>query len=97
MNILAALSQLLPLILQAIHTVETVYPATGSGATKLGVVLSTVDAAVKAAPEIAQHAEAIKAPAQNLVGSIVGILNATGAWQKSGLVQGLNAFAKSGD
>lgn len=108
LEILKLLLTLLPTVMNVVKAVEVAIPQAGAGAQKLKTVLSVVEAAAVAAPPVISDAKgvqtAIKAgdlPAlstglAHLIGSVVSLFNATGAFQKSGFVQGVTT-AQAGE
>lgn len=103
LKILELLLTLMPTVLNVVKAVEVAVPQAGAGAQKLKTVLAVVEAAALAAPPVMTDAKgmqtAVKAgdlPAlssglAHLIGSVVRLFNATGAFQKSGFVQGVTA------
>ncbi len=94
---------LLPTIMDAVQVVEAAVPQAHAGAQKLATVLSTVQAAAKMAPAVVSSATEVKTAVQSgdapnleaglthVINAVVGLFNATGAFQKSGLVQSVTA------
>lgn len=108
LEILKLMLTLLPSIMGAVKAVEIAVPQAGAGAKKLDLVLATVEAAAKIAPTVQNDAQGIKTAAQSgdlpglgqglahLIGAVVGLFNATGAFQKSGFVQAVTAAERDG-
>jgi hypothetical protein len=103
MEMLQLMLGLLPQVIGAVQAVETAFPGKGQGPTKLNAVLSTVNAVAAAAPAVISSGQDIRVAvkqgdAQNIttglthmIGSVVNLFNATGAFQKSGFVQAVTA------
>ena len=88
---------------EVVVTGEAAVPQAGAGAQKLGLVLSAVEGAAKMAPGLVADGQKVATAAgtanipdlvtglTHIVGSTVGFFNAVGAFQKSGVVQAINA------
>lgn len=68
------LIDILPLVYQGVHTAEQTFGA-GNGATKLGAVLQTIEAAHNAAPQIKATFDELRDPATQLINGIVALKN----------------------
>ncbi len=102
LQILEALLGLVPTVINTVKAVQTAIPQAGAGADKLNAVLSTVSAAAAAAPAIttstgqtiaavnAGDSNAMATGLTNMINAFVALFNATGAFQKSGVVQAIN-------
>lgn len=107
LEIIKAMLGLLPLIMQSVAVVEAAVPQAGAGAQKLATVLSTVQAATTILPGVITASDgmqvAVKAGDSTAIGNglahminaVVALFNATGAFQKSGLVQAINEANKT--
>jgi hypothetical protein len=85
----------MPLIIQVVPVVEAAFPGSGLGAQKLATVLSTVQAVVLTAPAVisdgsavavavkAKDVDAINVGLTHIIGAVVALFNATGAFKKS--------------
>lgn len=100
---------LLPLIIETVQAIEKAIPASGAGAHKLDAVLSVVQAAAAVAvpgmPPVAGKDQAtaiedtraaLAGPLTHIINSVVTLLNVTGAFQKSGVVQELTSNPLTG-
>lgn len=87
MQVLFAILQLLPLILNAIVTVENALPGKGQGAAKKGLIMGAIAPAAEAAHGIKGTADVIVPAISSTIDGVVSVLNATGAWPKG--VEGL--------
>jgi hypothetical protein len=75
LTMIKTLFQLLPIVIEGIQVVETLFPANGQGAAKLDLVKGIVSHAGSAAESTFEQV----APAVDLIAkSAVGIMNATG-------------------
>ncbi len=86
---------LLPTIIETVKAVETAFPQPGSGAQKLDLVLSTVQAAAATVPEVvaatgetkaavqAKDVPALTAGLTHVIGAVVSFFNAAGIFKKS--------------
>ncbi len=94
---------LMPTIMRAVKLIEAAVPQKGAGPAKLAAVLSTVEAVALAAPVVVSSGADVKTAVKagdlpnitkgltHIIGSVVSLFNATGAFQKSGFVQGVTA------
>lgn len=74
------LFSMLPMIIDGVKAAEAAFPNAGQGSSKLGTVLSVIEAAHAAAPELqAQYAQ-IKPIATDMVNGVVQVLNKTGVF-----------------
>ncbi len=72
MKLFLAFLQMVPAIIQLVQQVEAAIPAKGKGPEKLNLVLSTVQAAAGAAPQVAALI-----PPSDLAVAVTNIVNAT--------------------
>jgi hypothetical protein len=103
LEMLKLMLSLLPAVMDAVKAVEVAIPQAGAGAKKLETVLSTVQAVIVAAPPIVSSTADIRVAVKasdvpnimqgltHMVSAVVGLFNATGAFQKSGFVQAVTA------
>lgn len=78
------LFSVLPLITQGVAAAEAAFPDQGQGASKLGTVLATLQAAHAAAPAIAADFDAIKPIATDMVNGVVAVMNQVRAGRAAG-------------
>jgi hypothetical protein len=83
LTILKIFLSLIPLISEAVKTVEAALPFNGVGQQKLEMVRQTLDASYKAASDMTVPFEALWNLAQPLITSMVAVYNATGAFPRS--------------
>src|SRR5205807_6763385 len=83
MNVFRLILLLLPQIISFINAAETAFPGPSAGKTKLDAVTDAVSSVAAAIPEIAQHAEALKAEVVPHVNALVAVFNALGILKRS--------------
>ena len=74
---------LLPLIIQAIQSLEAAVPATGQGAAKLEAIKATLQAAYQGANDAMGSFEQLWPVIQASISSLVGLFNSTGVFKKT--------------
>ncbi len=84
MSFFLALLKMIPAIIEIIKKIEEAIPESGKGPAKLDLVLKTVDAAAKAAPEIAATVQGrdLNGAITSIVSAVVGTFNAAGVFKK---------------
>lgn len=75
---------LFPVIVQAVKTVEEMFPAGGLGAEKLAIVREMLEAAYAMATDISGAFEQIWPTVQKIIDTVVGIFNRTGVFRHEG-------------
>lgn len=73
-SIARLLFQLFPMVFDAIKAADAAFPAQGSGPSKLSSVLTVLQAAHDAAPEIASNFDEIRKPATDMINGIVAVV-----------------------
>jgi hypothetical protein len=103
LEMLKMLLGLLPVVMEVVPAVEAAFPGKGLGAQKLQAVLSTVKAVALAAPDVLSSGAELRTSVKvgdvenitggltHMIGAVVSLANATGAFQKSGFVQAVTA------
>lgn len=81
-NIIHAVANLLPAIISIVNTVEQALPASGQGATKLGMVRSVLNDAWNAEQSVEVSFEKIWPTLQTVIGTLVSAYNASGVFKK---------------
>lgn len=81
--IISLINNLLPLILQTVRTVESLFPAGGQGAAKLEMVQGVVQHALNVSTGVQVSAEKILPVLVPIVSGAVHILNASGVFNKT--------------
>lgn len=74
---------LLPLVVQAVKTVEEAIPVSGAGPQKLEMVRSMLQSAINTAEQIGPTFEQLWPALQRLVESTVSAFNVTGVFRKA--------------
>lgn len=99
LQILELLFTLAPKVISVIQAVETAVPQPNAGVQKLNAVLSTVTAAAAIAPQVTgatgevlnavthSNVDAITTGLTHMINAFVALFNATGVFQKAGIVQ----------
>jgi len=80
--ILKAVLELLPAILKAIGALEEALPESGKGKVKLDIIKATVESAYEKGVNVLASFDAIWPTIESIVGKVVGIYNAIGAFKK---------------
>ncbi len=104
---LGLINTLWPIVYATVHVAESANPAPGQGAKKFSQVLDTVNQVAVALPQVVTAVQqtgkgiqdsvhqgdvaALSTHVGNMINLAVGMANATGAFQKSGFVQGVTA------
>lgn len=83
LTIIKTLFQLLPLVIEAVKTIEAAFPAQGAGAAKLAIVKSTLESAYTTATDVQGSFETLWTPLQSMISGIVSIANSTGLFKKN--------------
>lgn len=83
MNVIRLILLLVPQIISFIKAAEAAFPGPSAGKQKLDAVTDAVGSVAAAIPEIAQHAEALKAEVVPHVNALVAVFNALGIFKKS--------------
>lgn len=73
---------LLPLLIQAIQTIESLVPSSSTGAVKLEAVKGIVQSSYNAATDVTSKFEEIWPAISGTVSSLVALFNATGIFKK---------------
>lgn len=81
-NTIRLILSLLPLIVEAVNTVEKMFPQGGLGQQKLEFVRNLLEGAFKTATDVSVEFEKIWPPIQGLIGSLVTMYNSTKVFQK---------------
>lgn len=81
--IITLINQLFPLILQTVKAVETAFPAGGQGAAKLAIVQGVIQHALEVSNDLQVTAAQIVPVLTPIVNGVVGMLNATGVFNKT--------------
>ena len=76
--VLALVTQLFPLIVQAVHVVESQFPQSGQGTTKLDTVIKMVQGAADAAGVASEHKTILSAVLTPIINGVVSLSNSTG-------------------
>lgn len=94
MQALFAILQLLPLILNAVVTVESAF-GKGQGAAKKGLIMGAIAPVAEAAHGVKETADVLVPAISQTIDGVVNVLNATGAWPKGidGLRTAQRAFS----
>jgi len=80
MTYLLLVLQLLPVVIHAVMAIQAALPATGQGATRKALVMSSIQAAASAGGKTDDE---MTAALSALVDQVVGVLHATGVFTKS--------------
>ena len=73
---------LLPLILDTVKAIEAALPASGQGAAKLALVRETLQAGFQVATDSVATFEQVWPAIERVIGSVVGLFNRVGVFQK---------------
>jgi hypothetical protein len=82
LTILKTILTLLPLLIEAVKAIEAAVPQGGQGAAKLDLIRQTLQAGYEVASDATVKFEAIWPALQSVIGSVVTLFNATGAFKK---------------
>lgn len=78
LNALSLILNLLPAIIQAVHSVERAIPGKGQGESKLGVVLNSVEAAATSIKAGVDQVNAVRPAIKQVVDNVVATFNTIG-------------------
>lgn len=82
LQIFKLIISLLPLLVDAIKTIEAAMPGSGNGAAKLEAVRVLVQASYTGASDVIGNFEQVWPKIQDVIGGIVAAFNKTGAFSK---------------
>ena len=82
LTIVKTIITLIPLLIQAITAIEQAFPQSGQGASKLEAVKATLQGAADVSADMAGQFETIWPVIQKVIGSVVSLANAAGAFKK---------------
>lgn len=74
---------LLPLVIQAVQTIESALPEGGNGAAKLALLKGIIESAYKHATDVSLDFDAIWPAISSVVGKVVDLFNTAGVFRKA--------------
>jgi len=80
--IIKAVLSMLPLIIEAVKTLESAFPAPGQGASKLSAVRMIVESAYSAASDATVKFDQLWPSIQSAISAVVSLANSTGLFKK---------------
>lgn len=82
LEVIKLVLSVLPLLIDAIKTVESVFPESGKGREKLEMIRGIVQASYETSSKLAVSFDEIWQPIQKVISVIVGVFNTTGTFKK---------------